>query len=250
MKLKLVVFAIFLFTGFRILAQVIEPSVTINDNPGIYSNSMHICFDGEFYYTINGGSGPKDGKFDGKINKFRPDGKFLASYPINMDMRSIMYNGKDKCFYINTADKNLYKFVAIEKGTYMLAQSNMYKNDQICLAMDPKGKNYYALDEGEITIISVKTGKPAKKFSGIKCGANGLKGSSALAVDKKYIYTWDADTKTVYAYKKRNGAFKKSFILKSGSLGHSLSYASGMIFVSKSERGKPSTWYGYKLPIK
>ena len=105
------------------------------------------------------------------------------------------------------------------------------------------------MDNGNLSVYSVKTGELVKKLSGLKCGSKGMKGSTAVAIDNKYIYTWDADIKTIYVYDK-DGAFKRSFVLKAGNLGHSLSVAYGLIFVAKSEMGKPATWYGYKLPIK
>jgi DNA-binding beta-propeller fold protein YncE len=242
MKLKLLILAAIIITGTRVFAQTVDPIITINDNPVTYS--MHICSDGEYYYTINGGVAK-----DGKISKFKLNGEFVASYPISQDMRSIMYNKKDKSLYINIKGKDIFKIVDIANGTIQLVHSGIYENEQATLAIDPQGKNFYSLDNGDLSIFSVKTGKLIKKLSGLKCGSKGMKGSTTVAVDGNYLYTWDADTRTVYAYSK-DGAFKKSFVLKSGNLGHSLSFAYGLIFVAKSDMGKPSTWYGYKLNVK
>ncbi|MCX6223466.1 MAG: hypothetical protein NTV01_01705 [Bacteroidia bacterium] len=242
MKLKLFILTTLLFIGTRIFAQVIDPVISINENPTSYS--MHICSDGDFYYTVNGGVAK-----DGKISKFKLNGEFVKSYPINQDMRSIMYCKKDKGLYINIKGKEIYKIIDIANGTIQLLHSGIYENEQTSLAIDPKGKYFYGMDNGNLSIYNFKSGKPDKKLSGLKCGSKGMKGSTTVAVDDKYIYTWDADNKTVYAYSKE-GAFKKSFVLKSGSIGHSLSAANGLIFVAKSEMGKPATWYGYKLPFK
>jgi hypothetical protein len=87
------------------------------------------------------------------------------------------------------------------------------------------------------------------KFSGIKCGNKGMKGSTTVAVDKKYFYTWDTENRTVYMYS-RKGVFVRSFQIKSGTIGHSLSIANGMLFVAKSDMGRPAVWYGYKIPSK
>lgn len=242
MKLKVLILISTLFFGTRIFAQIIDPIITINDNPGTYS--MHICSDGEFYYTVNGGVAK-----DGKISKFRLNGEFIASYPINQDMRSIMYNKKDKSLYINIKGKDIFKIVDIENGTIQLIHSGIYENEQATLALDPNGKYYYSMDSGVMTIYSAKTGKVEKKLSGLKCGTKGMKGSTTIAVDNKYLYTWDSDTKTIYVYTK-DGSFKTSFIVKAGNIGHSLSCAYGLVFVAKSEMGKPAFWYGYKLPVK
>jgi hypothetical protein len=242
MKLKLLIITSLFFIGIRIFAQGIDPIIAINENPVTYS--MHICTDGEFYYTVNGGV-----EKDGKISKFKVSGEFVGNYPINLDMRSIMYCNKDKSLYINIKGKDIFKVVDIAHGTVQLLHSGMYENEQTTLAMDPRGKFFYAMDNGNLSIYGVKSGKLVKKLSGLKCGTKGMKGSTTVAVDNKYLYTWDSDTKTVYAYDK-NGVFKKSFILKNGNIGHSLSCAFGLVFVAKSEMGKPSTWYGYKLTVK
>jgi hypothetical protein len=242
MKLRLLILSLMVFASSRVFCQDLEPLVTFNDNPITYS--MHLCTDGEFYYTINGGVAK-----DGKISKFKLNGEFIESYPINMDMRSIMYNKRDKSLYINIKGKEIYKILDISNGTVQLLLSGIYENEQATLALDPKGRNFYALDNGNLSIYQVKTGKLVKKISGLKCGSKGMKGSTTVAIDNKYIYTWDSDTRTVFVYTK-GGVFKSSHILKSGNIGHSLSAAYGLIFVAKSEMGKPSTWYGYKLPIK
>lgn len=242
MKLKILVFLCVFFPGARLFAQAVDPIITITDNPGSYS--MHICSDGDFYYTVNGGVAK-----DGKISKFKLDGQFVKSFPINQDMRSIMYCKKDNSLYINIKGKDIYKIIDIANGTIELVLTGIYENEQTTLAIDPQGKVFYGMDGGTLTIYNAKTGKVEKKISGLKCGSKGMKGSTTVAVDNKYLYTWDADTKTVYVYTK-DGAFKKSFVLKSGTIGHSLSVAYGLVFVAKSEMGKPSSWYGYKLAVK
>jgi len=242
MKLKVLACALTLFTCQGAFPQVIEPLITIADNPVTYS--MHLCTDGTHYYTINGGVAK-----DGKISKFKVNGEFVQSYPIKQDMRSIMYSRKDRCLYINIKGKDIYKIVDLASGTIQLLHSGVYQNEQATLAIDPKGNYFYEMENGTLSIYAVKTGKLSKKISGLKCGEKGMKGSTTVAVDGKYIYTWDSETRTVFVYNKK-GVFVQSFVLKSGNIGHSLSAAYGMIFVAKSEMGKPSTWYGYQLPVK
>jgi DNA-binding beta-propeller fold protein YncE len=242
MKLRVLIFALIHLAGYGAYAQVLEPVITLADNPVTYS--MHLCTDGSYYYTINGGVAK-----DGKISKFRVNGEFLESYPINQDMRSIMYSRKDKCLYINCKGTDVYKIADLASGTIQLLHSGMYENEQSTLALDPAGKNFYEMVNGSLTVYNAKTGKMVKKLSGFKCGAKGMKGSTTVAVDNKHIYTWDSDTKTVFVYDMK-GVFVQSFVLKSGNIGHSLSAAYGMIFVAKSEMGKPSTWFGYQLPVK
>lgn len=240
MKLIKIILLLAIMTGRTAFSQPIEPVITMTDNPVTYA--MHLCSDGKYYYAVNGGVAK-----DGRISQFNLEGNFITFNPLKLDMRSIMYNQKDKSFYINTKDKEIYKVIDMVNGTVQLVHSGIYENEQSTLAIDPKGKFFYAFDNGTLAIINAKTGKLEKKYSGLNSGNKGMKGSTTVAVDKKHFYTWDADTKTVYAYS-LNGAFAGSFQLQQGTVGHSLSIANGLLFVARSEMGKPATWYGYRIP--
>lgn len=241
MKISKLFLLVALFSVSRVYSQALDPVITFNEDPVSYI--MHICSDGKYYYTINGGV-PESGK----ISVYNLKGEFIANYPIKLDMRSIMYNKKDKSLYINTKNREIYKVLDIASGTIQLLYSGIYDNEQSSLAIDPKGKYMYALDNGSLTILDIKKGAAVKKLSGFKCGNKGMKGSTTVAVDKNYIYTWDADIRTLYVYN-LEGVFKTSFVLKNGNMGHTLSYANGMIMVANSEKGKTGTWFGYKLPL-
>jgi DNA-binding beta-propeller fold protein YncE len=226
----------------------------MNDEPGV-SHNAHIASDGKFYYTCNGGT-DKEGNPHGKISKYTLSGEFVKSFPFTkFDMRSIMYNSKDKHFYISTFDLKIYKIIDLENGTTELRFENLYKNGQSALALDPDGKTLYAMDRGTLTMYKFKDGSIIKTLSGLSFGADdktkpvvGRYGSTAVAVDKNYIYTWDShsSSKKIYAYDK-NGKFIKSFQISSGNLGYTLSYANGHVFVAMDGQYKVGLWYGYKL---
>jgi DNA-binding beta-propeller fold protein YncE len=240
MKINKFILILGFLSGPAAFSQPIEPVITMNDNPVTYA--MHLCSDGKHYYAVNGGVAK-----DGRISQFSLEGTFITYNPLKLDMRSIMYNARDKSFYINTKEKEIYKVIDMVNGTVQLVHSGIYENEQATLALDPKGKYFYALDNGSLSVINAKTGKLEKKFSGLNCGNKGMKGSTTVAVDKKHVYTWDADTRTVYVYN-LNGVFAGSFQLQHGTVGHSLSIANGLIFVARSEMGKPAIWYGYQIP--
>jgi hypothetical protein len=234
-------------------AQVLRPAFTLNDKPGTTHNA-HITSDGKYYYTCNGGT-DKDGNPNGKINKYTLTGDLVKSYPFSkFDMRSIFYNPKDKHLYISTYDIKIYKIIDLESGTTELKFDKLYKNPQSMVALDPDGKTLYAMDGGTITLYKFKDGEVIKTLSGFSFGADdktkpivGRYGSTAVAVDKKYIYTWDAHVpKKIYAYDK-NGNFKKVFQVASGNLGFTLSYANGYVFVAIDGQYKIGLWNGYRL---
>ena len=239
MRIKIILsFILLCFTGL-ISAQPITPAISFNDDPDSYN--MHIASDGNFYYTVNGGV-PEQGK----ISKFTLQGQRLQTYPIKLDMRSIMYNKKDKSLYINTNTKEIYKVIDLASGTIELLYQANYDNEQSALALDPRGKYLYAMDNGKLAVYKFSSGEPERVISGLKCGDGSKKGSTTVAVDNKYIYTWDATKKTIYVYD-LEGIFVRSYVVKDGDFGYSLSIANDLVFVAKSVKDRTGTWYGYML---
>jgi hypothetical protein len=242
MKFRLIIFIAALASCGTLKSQAIEPVIEFNETPKSFS--MHLCSDGMFYYTVNGGMVK-----EGRIFKYTLQGQLVKAYPLKLDMRGIMYFGKEKCLYVNTVDKKLYKIIDIDAGTYELVLDIPYENKESSLCMDSKGKIIYSLDSGSLYLYKFKTGELVKVLAGLKCGDGNRRGAGSVAVIDDYIYTWDSKSKTVYAYNE-DGTFIKSFLLKSGDFGYSLSQANGLIFVARSPESKPSTWYGYDLRIK
>ena len=254
MKRVSLIFILSFVACLYLTAQVIKPLVTIKDEPGVTHNA-HITSDGKFYYTCNGGT-DKDGNARGKINKYTLSGEFIKSYSFKkLDMRSIFYNSKDKHLYIATYDMKIYKILDLESGTTQLIHEKIYKNGQCAVALDPDGKTLYVHDAGSLSMFRFKDGTLIKVISGLTFGADdktnpvvGKYGSTAVAVDKKYIYTWDSHSgsKHIFAYDKK-GNFVKTFQISNGNWGYTLSYANGMIFTALDGKGQVGLWYGYKL---
>jgi len=257
MKTSTLTFIFSVIISLYVSGQRIKPVFFIADKTGTGStHNAHITSDGKSFYTCIGGA--KDKISNGKINKYSLNGEFLRSYPFkNFDMRSIMYNSKDGKLYIATNDAKIYKIVDLENGTTQLVFDKKYKNPQSAVAMDPDGKKFYAMDDGTLTIHKIKDGSVIQTLSGLSFGADdkddetapkGRYGSTAVAVDKNYIYTWDAhaSVKKIYAYDKK-GIFKEAFSISSGNYGFSLSYANGYIFVVIDGGGAIGTWNGYQI---
>ena len=254
--MKTITFTILLLfiTSLTVSAQVIKPVFMLKDEPGSTHNA-HITSDGKFYYTCNGGTG-KDGNPHGKINKYSLSGDLVKSYPFaKLDMRSIMYNKKDNHFYVSTYDMKIYKIVDLESGTTELRFEKSYKNGQCAIALDPDGKTFYIMDGGTLSMIRSKDGTVIKSLSGLSFGADdkdspglGKYGSTAVAVDNNYIYTWDAHSasKKIFVYDKK-GSFVKIYLISNGNWGYTLSCANGMVFVALDGKNQIGLWYGYHL---
>ncbi len=242
MKRTLFVF-LFAFTVFcNASGQALKPTLIIRDEA--QTHNMHIASDGKFFYTCNGG---KDTQ--GKILKYTLDGQFVEKYPIKLDMRSILYNAKDKHLYVSTIDKKIFKILDLASGTTQLQAENYFTNGQCAIALSPNGKVLYTLDNGTLTLAKFKDGTKIKTLSGLNCGLEPKYGATAVAVDKDFIYTWDAAAKKIFIYDDK-GKFVNSVLITNGTYGFSLSCANGMVFVSLDGKDRVGIWYGYIIPRK
>lgn len=231
--------AIFICAFSSLNAQLVQPSIIFNEDPG--THNMHICSDGDYLYTVNGGIAN-----DGKISKFDMDGNLIQEYPVQLDMRSIMYCKQDKSFYVNSYDKNVYKIIDLNSGSYSIKFKEFYDNDQAGLALDSKGKYLYYLNLGTLKVYDFENGNLLNTYYGIKCGESSFDGGAAIAAGKKNFYTWDAASQEVYVYDKKFRLIN-SVKLSAGDYGFSLSGTKKYLFVATDGDYNTGTWYGYKL---
>jgi DNA-binding beta-propeller fold protein YncE len=233
------VLLVFVVLSYKTNAQPLKPKITFEEDP--LTHNVHIASDGTYYYTVNGGKANK-----GQINKYSFAGKLLDSYEMQLDMRSIMYNSKEKLFYVCTFEQQIYRITDLQQSRYELVKSEMYGNGQANLAMSPDGKYIYYFDNGTLQIFKFPEGKKVKENNGFDCGKETTSGNSSVAVDGKHIYTWNADYKMIFVYDTKGNKIKTVEIEK-GSYGFSLSYANGLVFVADDGDYATGTWYGYDL---
>jgi len=205
------------------------------------THNVHICSDGNFYYTINGGDQEK-----GLINKYDLSGNWISSFPLKLDMRSIFYNPSDENFYLNAYDNNVYKIKDFTLGQYELVFEELYENNQASLALSTNGKQLFALNEGTLRIYDMMDGTLLSEFKNIMCGEDHLTGSAAVAVSEKYFYTWSSKRKSIYVYN-HNGQHMKTIMISHGDYGFSISFANGYLFVSEDGNYNTGRWLGYDL---
>ncbi len=222
-----------------LLAQDLNPVLTFKEDPK--THNMHICSDGKFFYTVNGGKAE-----EGQIGKYSLSGNLIAFYPMELDMRSVMYNKKDKSLYINCYDKNIYRITDLENGTYQLVYEGIYSNEQACLALSPNGKYLYEQDNGTLMVYDFKTGKLKNTFYGLKHGDDFISGSNAIAASKKKLYIFDGNAQSIFVYNLK-GEYQKKVNISKGSYGFSVSYANGLVFISEDGNYATGTWYGYSI---
>jgi hypothetical protein len=209
------------------------------------NHNMGITTDGKYYYTCNGGNYSV-----GRINKYTLTGDSITSYPIAIDMRSIMYNKADGNFYTsgfetNTSERNIYKITSLANGTFDKVLPNLYDYYQSSIAMSDDGAYLYAFNKGTLKQYKLSDGSLVDTFNGLNYGS-GTSGDAVVAVDPDYFYTWNPTAGEVYVYD-HAGTYKKSLTLSNGNYGYSLSLANGFLFVAKDGAYSPGTWYGYNI---
>jgi hypothetical protein len=222
-----------------------DPIQVIHFSDGPINHNMHITSDGSFYYTCNGGNYTL-----GKINKYTLEGVFVNSYPMKIDMRSIMYNNADGSLYAsgfeaNTDERNFYKITNLETGSFSKIHTNLYDYYQSGAVLSYDGQFIYAFKDGTIKKYKFSDGTLSQTITGLSFGASSAS-NGVVAVDTDYIYTWDASTKTVYVYD-LTGKFIRNLTLTDGSFGYSLSFVNGLLFVSIDGASATGTWYGYNI---
>lgn len=229
---------ILLLAGF-LNAQTLTPRLVFKDNP--QTHNMHIASDGKFLYTCNGGKS----EF-GQISKFNLDGTKVGSYKIELDMRSVMYNPSDKKLYVNTYSQKLYRIIDLILGNYSEIYDFSDRTEQAAPALSANGKLIYFMEYGELHVYNMKNGKLKTTLSGFNTADDSAEGGTAVAVDKKHIYSWNAVEQTVYIYDLK-GKYQKSIRLNQGDYGFSLSFANGMLWVSTDGNYDEGIWYGYEI---
>jgi hypothetical protein len=222
-----------------------NPSQVMHFNDGPVNHNMHITSDGSFYYTCNGGSYTL-----GKISKYTLEGVFVNSYPVKIDMRSIMYNKADNSLYVSgfeasTSETNIYKITNLETGSFSKIHSNLYDNYQSGTALSYDDQFIYAFNAGTLKKYKFSDGTLSQTLTGLNYGAT-TASTAVVAIDPDYIYTWDAAIKTVYVYD-LTGRFVRNLTLTDGNFGYSLSFVNGLLFVSIDGGSGIGTWYGYNI---
>lgn len=145
LKILSAVLFVFFVLSFKTNAQILKPKITFEEDP--LTHNVHIASDGQYYYTVNGGKANK-----GQINKFSFDGKLLDSYDMPLDFRSIMYNNKDKNFYVCTFERQIYRISDMQQSKFELVLDTMYENEQANLAISQDGKYMYCFNAGTLKI--------------------------------------------------------------------------------------------------
>lgn len=240
MKTRYASFFLLLMTiSLALSAQVLKPKIIIEEHP--ITHNAHICFDGKFYYTVNGGIADH-----GTIHKISKKGKIIGSYSIDLDMRTIMYDKNRDVFFVSSFDGNVYEITNMENGAFELLHKSIYKEKQSSIALSKNGNYFYCNEFGTVSIYDSRSAVLIKRMENFNCGESAESGGLSIAVSKDHIYTFDPELHIIYCYTLK-GKLVESFDYSDGDFACSLSFANKMVFIAKDGNYEMGYWYGYKL---
>jgi WD40 repeat protein len=216
------------------------PEITIEDD--VYFHNMSITFDGNHYYTLNGGNSEY-----GKINEYDMDGEYIESYSLTIDGRAIFYRPDDENLYAKISGYDLNLVDLSYEDTYA-EKSDIFTNDNSSPAMSPDGSLLYEMENGVVRVINFDDGDVIKSFILNKYyDEHGY--NSSVAVTSKYLLAWGSPSQIlVYDL---DGKYVTKIDLPQEGFGFSLSFCNGLLWIAQdadgSTDGATGYWYGYRV---
>jgi hypothetical protein len=209
-------------------------------------HNMGIAWDGEYYYTVNGGN---TGYSD--INKYGQIGSFQADYDLGVDGRAIFFSTNDEQLHLKSYSTDL-SVVDLDLEETSTEYEGIFQSEQSHAAMSPDGSTLYELYEGTIYVYDASTGDEDNSFDLSSYSSREEQGyASAVAASDKYLFVWAPESdKDILVYD-LDGSYITKFTLPRAGFGFSLSWANDMLWIAKDadggEDGADGTWYGYIL---
>jgi hypothetical protein len=246
--------------GFAVLAVIVFGRATCGPTPGaqvtpveklkftdhVRYHNMGIAWDGEYYYTVNGGNADYS-----NLNRYDRFGKPDTEYDIGADCRAILYSPAKEQLYVKPYGLSLDE-VDLDLGETSTRLEAIFSLDESSVAMSPDGDKLYELQDGIVKVFSAEDGEVERTFALSSYNLNGEGGyACALAASEKFLYVWAPNSDTDILVYGVEGNYITKFALPHAGFGFSLSWANGMLWIAKDanggEDGADGTWYGYAL---
>ena len=211
----------------------------------VYYHNMGIAWDGEYYYTLNGGNTEYS-----NLNKYDDSGELDTGYDISTDGRAILYSPEEEQLYVKSLGMSLDQVdLDLEEADTDL--EDIFNGDQSSVAMSPDGSTLYELNDGAVKVFNMD-GDEEKTFTLSSYSTNDERGYAyAIAASEKFLYVWAPNSETDILVYGTDGKYVTKFELPRAGFGFSLSWANGMLWVAEDadggSDGADGTWYGYAL---
>jgi Secretion system C-terminal sorting domain len=218
-----------------------DPELIIQFDEGPQNHTMGIAWDGQYYWTINGGNS------DGLLNYYDENGTYVGTTNITLSGRGIVYNPVDENLYISAIGGDIYRVDdPFTDNSQVLLSSGLMQNSQASFGMSWDGNLLYDHYLGTVLVYDFWTFDLLDTMTGFNYGTGNFGGECGITADTDYLYTIDTSTNELYAYT-LDGDYVDTFILPSGDNGMSISMANYMVFYCTDSNYEIGTWYGYSL---
>jgi hypothetical protein len=213
----------------------------------VYYHNMGIAWDGDYYYTVNGGNTDYS-----NVNQYDEYGSPEESYDLGDDGRAILYSTAKEQLYLkpygtslDEADLDFFEETNVEL-------ENVFTGEQSSVAMSPDGEKLYELYGGRVYVYAADDGEEETSFQLSSYSSEESKGYAfAIAASDKYLFVWAPNSDTDILVYSLSGKYVTKFTLPRSGFGFSLSWANDMLWIAEdadgSTDGADGTWYGYAL---
>jgi hypothetical protein len=212
----------------------------------VHYHNMGITWDGEYYYTINGGNTEYS-----DLNKYDDSGELDTEYHIGADCRAILYSPDDEQLYVKPYSASLDE-VDLDAEETNTSLEDIFSGDQSSVAMSPDGEKLYELSGGKVHVFDASNGDEDDSFKLSSYNTTeGLGYAYAIAASDKFLFVWAPNSNKDILVYGIDGKYVTKFELPRSGFGFSLSWANDMLWIAKdadgNSDGADGTWYGYEL---
>jgi len=249
-KLSLCALVIVVLT--RATCRTAPPRVTPVQRVAFIDNVRHhnmgIAWDGEYYYTVNGGN-PEHSD----LNRYDAFGNLDEGYDLGVDGRAILYSPVEEELYVKPHGRSLEEVDLDYEMTDVVTEfEDAFAAEQSSVAMAPDGERVYELDDGRVRIYEADGGEEETSFKLSSFSQTEELGYAyAIAASEKFLFVWAPNSDTDILVYGLDGKYVTKFALPRSGYGFSLSWANDMLWIAEDANGNSDgadgTWYGYEL---
>ena len=249
LKLGLAVLAVVVFgraTCGKPKSEAVTPVQKIEFTDHVHYHNMGITWDGDYYYTVNGGNTEYS-----DLNKYDHSGKLDTVYHISTAGRAILYSPAEGLLYVKPFSMSLEE-IDLDLEETSTALEDIFTADQSSVAMSPDGEKLYELHDGIVKVFTASDGEEEKTFTLSSYNTTEGRGyAHAIAASDKFLFVWAPNSDKEILVCDIDGRYVTKFALPRSGFGFSLSWANDMLWIAKDadggSDGADGKWYGYEL---
>jgi WD40 repeat protein len=229
----------------KVAGVTVTPVQKLEFTDHVYYHNMGITWDGEYYYTVNGGNTENS-----NLNKYDESGELDTEYSIAADGRAILYSPSEEQLYVKTYGLSLDE-VDLDLEETDTALEDVFSGEQSSVAMSPDGEKLYELYEGTVNVFNTDGDEETTYELSSYNTTEELGYANSIAASDKFLFVWAPDSDKEILVYGIDGKYITRFELPRSGYGFSLSWANDMLWIAEdadgSSDGADGTWYGYEL---